>query len=119
MGDADREQAGDAPAGGLGRDRLVEAAQAVEQLVGRRFHADLDGVVEPVALRLGGSRADGLAQLGGVGQRVDVGGRVGHRQQHVGGEEHLTRRVRRWGRAASASISTVRAWRKALTWAFS
>ncbi len=93
VGHAHREQTGHLARVRLGGDGGIEPAQAVEQLVGAGFHADLDGMVEPVALRLARGGLDGASQPGGVGQRRDVRGGIRHREQDVGGEEDLARRV--------------------------
>ncbi len=93
MGDAHRQQAGDAAVAGLRAHRSIELPQAVEQLVGSRLHSDLDGVVEPGALGFLGRITDSLAQVGRVGEGIDVSRGVRDREQHVGGEQHLACRV--------------------------
>ncbi|OGO57737.1 MAG: hypothetical protein A2V85_18460 [Chloroflexi bacterium RBG_16_72_14] len=73
----------------LERQRVVEAAEPVEELVGTRLDADLDRVVEPLALGFAGGSGQVAQQPGRVGQRLDRAGRGRDREQDVRGEQDL------------------------------
>ena len=91
---AHRQQAGHAAGLRLGIRGRVQPAQPVRQLVTGRFHAELDRVVEPEALRLGDGSGDRVPQRLRVWERPEVGALGGDREQDVRGEQDLASRVR-------------------------
>ncbi len=94
MGHAHGQQAGHATGTRLQSDRGVQLLQAIEQLVRGGLHADLDRVIEPVALGFRGCGRDRRTEGGRVRQAPDIGRSGGHREQNVRGEEHLASRIR-------------------------